>query len=128
MALASNGKSEIIRTERGLTISGTRITLYDIMDHLEAQYPLKFIRDVFDLTDEQINTALSYIEMHRMEVEAEYQEILKAAVEIQQYWEEKNRDRFARIVASPRLGHEAVRAKLREQRQQRQHKSNDRSG
>ena len=47
-----NGKVTIIRTERGLTIAGTRITLYDVIDHLKAQYPPKFIRDVFNPTDE----------------------------------------------------------------------------
>ena len=121
MASASNGQSAIVRTERGLTIAGTRITLYDVMDHLKAQYPPKFIRDAFNLTDEQIRTALSYIETHRTEVEAEYQEILKAAAETQQYWEEKNRERFARIAGTPsRPGYEAVRAKIQERRVQRE--------
>jgi hypothetical protein len=41
MALASDGQAEIIRTERGLTIAGTRITLYDVMDYVTAQYPPK---------------------------------------------------------------------------------------
>jgi len=52
MAPQPNGKVTIVRTERGLTIAGTRITLYDVIDHLKAQYPPKFIRDVFNLTDE----------------------------------------------------------------------------
>ncbi len=43
MVLVSNGQSAIIRTERGLTIAGTRITLYDVMDYLKAQYPPKLI-------------------------------------------------------------------------------------
>jgi hypothetical protein len=43
MALASNGQAAIIRTERGLTIAGTRITLYDVRDYVTAQYPPKFI-------------------------------------------------------------------------------------
>jgi hypothetical protein len=32
MTLASNGQAIIIRTERGLTIAGTRISLYDVID------------------------------------------------------------------------------------------------
>jgi uncharacterized protein (DUF433 family) len=120
MTPTSNGQVSIIRTERGLTIAGTRITLYDVMDHLKAQYPPKFIRDAFSLTDGQLDAALSYIEAHRAEVEAEYQEILKAAAETRQYWEEKNRERFARIAATPpRPGYEAVRAKLQERKEQR---------
>ena len=115
-----NEQPAIIRTERGLSIAGTRITLYDVMDYLKAQYPRKFIRDAFNLTDEQLHIALAYIEMHQPAVEAEYQETLKAAEEIRQYWEERNRERFARIAASPRPGYEAVRAKLQERRAQRE--------
>jgi uncharacterized protein (DUF433 family) len=114
----------ITRTERGLAIAGTRITLYDVMDYLKAQYPPKFIRDTFNLSDAQIREALSYIEMHQAEVEAEYQEILKAASETKQYWEERNRDRFAQIAAAPpRPGYEAVRAKLQERKAQREIKN-----
>ena len=122
MAMTSqlNGKVAIVLTERGLTISGTRITLYDVMDYLQAGYPTKFIRDAFNLTDEQIGAALSYIETHREAVEAEYQEILKTAAETRRYWEAHNRERFARIAAAPpRSGYEAVRAKLQERKAQR---------
>ncbi|WP_333229401.1 DUF433 domain-containing protein [Microcoleus sp. Pol12B5] len=80
----------IVRTERGLTIAGTRITLYDVIDHLKAQYPPKFIREVFNLKDEQIRAAISYIEAHQTDVEAQDQEILKSAEETRQYWEERN--------------------------------------
>jgi hypothetical protein len=48
-----------------------------------AQYPPKFIQGLFDLTEEQINTVLSYIDMHRTEVEAEYQQVLEEAEELQ---------------------------------------------
>lgn len=123
MTPTSNKKVSIHRTERGLTIAGTGITLYDVMDHLKAQYPPKFIRDAFNLTDDQIYAALAYIEAHRTEVEAEYQEILKTAAETRQYWEERNRERFARLpTAPPRPGYEAVRAKLQERREQREAK------
>lgn len=113
MTLASNGQPGIIRTERGLTIAGTRITLYDVMDYVTAEYPPKFIRSMLNLTDEQVNAALSYIEANRAEVEAEYQAVLKEAEEIRQYWEERNRERFAQIKAlPPKPGQEAIRAKL----------------
>jgi uncharacterized protein (DUF433 family) len=113
MTLASNGQTAIIRTERGLTIAGTRITLYDVMDYLTAQYPPKFIRTMLCLTDEQVNAALSYIEANRAEVEEEYQLVLREAEELWQYYEEQNRERIARIAAkSPKPGTEAIRAKL----------------
>lgn len=113
MNTVSNGQSAIIRTERGLTIAGTRITLYDVMDYMTAQYPPKFIRGLFELTEEQINAALAYIESNRATVEVEYQMVLKEAEELRQYYEEKNHDLIARLAAQPpKPGQEAVRAKL----------------
>jgi uncharacterized protein (DUF433 family) len=114
MTIHTNGQSTIIRTERGLTIEGTRITLYDIMDYLKQDWPRKLIRDWLDLTDAQVAAALEYIDHHRAEVEAEYAQIVKEDEEIRQYWEERNRELFARIAAlPPKPGQEAIRAKLK---------------
>ena len=82
MATVSNEQPTIIRTARGLTISGTRITIYDVMDHLVAGRPLKLILNWLPLTEAQLEAALAYIEANRAEVEAEYQEVLKTAAEI----------------------------------------------
>ena len=71
MTTVPNEQTAIIRTERGLTIAGTRITIYDIMDYVTAQYPPKFIRGLFDLTEAQINVALVYIEANRTEGHSE---------------------------------------------------------
>jgi uncharacterized protein (DUF433 family) len=123
MTLASNGQTTIIRTERGLIIAGTRITLYDVMDYMTAQYPPKFIQGLFDLTEEQIDTALAYIEAHRTEVEAEYQQVLKEAEELRRYYEEQNRERVARSAAQPpKPGTEAAWEKLRAAKAQRESK------
>lgn len=117
MTSISHNQPVIIRTERGLTISGTRITLYDVMDYMTAQYPPKFIRSLFDLTEDQINAALSYIDTNRPEVEAEYQLVLKQAEENRQYWEERNRRHFARVTTMPREpGREALWEKLQAQK------------
>lgn len=43
MTMTTNTQAAIIRTERGLTIAGTRITIYDVIDYVTAQYPPKFI-------------------------------------------------------------------------------------
>jgi hypothetical protein len=115
--VASNGEVAIVRTERGLTIAGTRITLYDVMDYVTEQYPSKFIRVMLNLTSDQVNSALSYIDAHRAEVEVEYQAVLKEAEELRQYYEKQNRDLIAHIAAKPpRPGTEAIRAKLRAER------------
>lgn len=113
MTIISNERPTIIRTERGLTIAGTRITLYDIMDHLKAGWTPKQIQNWLPLTEEQLNVALSYIDTHHQEVEAEYQTVLQIASENQKYWEEKNRDRFAYIAnLPPQTGKEKIYAKL----------------
>jgi len=113
MTPISNAHSIIIRTDRGLTIAGTRITLYDVMDYLTASYPAKLIREKLCLTDAQVEAALCYVKAHQAEVEAEYQEVLQIAEDNRQYWEERNREHFARLgVMPPKPGQEALRAKL----------------
>ena len=117
MTLPATGKTTIIRTERGLIISGTRITLYDIMDYVTAQYPHKFIRSLFNLTNEQINTALAYIDENRSEVEAEYRIVLKESQELQEYYEKRNCDLIVRLATKPpKPGMEAAWEKLQAQK------------
>jgi uncharacterized protein (DUF433 family) len=121
MTPGSNGQASITRTDRGLAIAGTRITLYDVMDYVTAQYPPKFIQGLFNLTDEQINAAFAYIEANRAEVEAEYQIVLRDAEELQQYYEEQNRDLIARLaVQPPKPGMEAAWEKLQAQKAKHQ--------
>src|SRR5215510_5836738 len=104
----------VVRTSRGLSIAGTRITLYSIMDYVTAGWPAKLIGDRLNLMDQQITDALAYIAEHRLEVETEYQQVLKDAEENRRYWEERNRERFAQIAAlPPKPEHAAIRAKLR---------------
>ncbi len=91
----------VVRTGRGLSIAGTRITLYSIMDYVKKDWPPKLIQNWFNLSDKQIADVMDYIENNRAEVEAEYQEVLAYADEIRQYWEERNRERFAKIAAMP---------------------------
>ena len=105
-------------------IAGRRITLYDVMDYVKAQYPSKFIQGLFDLTEEQINVALAYIETNRAEVEAEYQQILKEAEELQQYYQGQNCKLVARIAAQPpKPGTEAAWEKLRAAKAKRESKT-----
>jgi uncharacterized protein (DUF433 family) len=94
-AVQDKSKSDIIRTERGLSITGTRITLYDLMDYIHSGYPVKLIRNFFYITDQQFNAAICFIESHREQVESEYQQVLQEAEVNRQYWEQKNKERFA---------------------------------
>ena len=104
----------VVRTERGLTVKGTRLTLYAIMDEIKENNSLKNIRDIYELTDGEMLDILDYIHLHRAEVEAEYQEVLRSSEESRRYWEERNRDRFAETYQQ----RETVRAKLKEWREQ----------
>lgn len=76
-AFAKRLPKGIARTERGLAIAGTCITLYEVMDYIAAQYPPKFIGGILKISDEQLNAALLYIEANRAEIEKEHQLILK---------------------------------------------------
>jgi uncharacterized protein (DUF433 family) len=113
MALVSNPTLNIIWTERGSSIAGTRITLYDVMDYLKANYSHHDIAEKLGLTIEQTDFAIDYIAANQQQVEREYQACLENAQEICQYWEKHNRDRFARIVDMPLTPEKAaLRAKL----------------
>jgi uncharacterized protein (DUF433 family) len=113
-ASALNGEDTVTRTERGLVIRGTRLTLYTIMDHVYADWSTERIRDWFRLSDEQINGAMAYIHSHREQVEKEYQEVLRIAEENRRYWEEYNRNRPKPPPLPDTPQRAAVRAKIAE--------------
>jgi uncharacterized protein (DUF433 family) len=115
----SNRRPPITRTERGLVLTGTRITLYDIMDYLVAERPPEQIRERLCLSEQQLADALAYIDAHRAAVDAEYADVLRAAEEERRYWDERNRERLAQIAAMPpRTDHPKARAKLQELKDQ----------
>ena len=104
----------VVRTSRGLSIAGTRITLYDILDYVHAEWPPKLIQHWFTLTDQQIADVMAYLALHRAEVEAEYHQVLQQAAANRAYWEARNRERLAQIAhLPPKPGQEAIIAKLR---------------
>ena len=119
MASITSSAPTVIRTSRGLSIAGTRITLYSIMDYLKAGWPTELIRDRLNLTDEQIVDVLDYIEAHREEMEAEYALVLRQAEENRHFWQERNQKRFAQILAKgPPPGKEAIWTKLQAKKKQ----------
>jgi uncharacterized protein (DUF433 family) len=92
---ASN--NHIVQTSRGLSVAGTRITLYDILDYVHDGWPPHLIAAWLNLSPDQIRAALAYIEAHRAEVEAQYQQVLRQAEENRAYWESRNRGRLKQI-------------------------------
>ena len=122
-------KTTVVRTSRGLSIAGARITVYHIMDYLKAGWSPKLIQDWLNLTDKQITDVIAYIEAHKDEVAAEYQEVVQQAEESRRYWEEKNRERFAKIATMPpRPGQEKIRAKLKAWKEKLNRHDNDTGG
>ena len=113
MTDTTNTHSTVVRTSRGLSIAGTRITLYAILDYLHAEWPPKLIQEWFGLTDAQMGDVLVYIAAHRDEIEQEYQQVVRHAEETRRYWEERNRDRLAQSTPTPPTPDQvALRAKL----------------
>lgn len=109
----NNVYPSVIRTERGLTVDGTRLTLYTLLDHIKAGWSPKLVKDWFDLTDEQINDVLGYIATHQVEVEAEYQQVLSHSAADECYWRDYNRDYVKQIAAQPTTPEKAaIKAKL----------------
>ena len=97
MATATNTQTTVVRTPRGLSIAGTRITLYSIIDFVKAGWPAHLIRDRLNLTDQQIKDALDYLTAHKQDVESEYALVLRQAERNRQYWQDRNRDRFVEL-------------------------------
>ena len=49
-------------------IAGTRITVWDVLHHLENNWSLEEIAEILGLSDEQVHAAVEYIRAHRDEV------------------------------------------------------------
>ena len=99
-------EAKIINRGRGPEISGTRITVYDVMDYYKHGWHRDQIAVLFRLSSRDIQAAIDYIEAHKEEVLAEYQKILdrhhnyKYPPEVQKLVDEcsrKARDRLAEI-------------------------------
>ena len=68
--------TEIIDRGRGPEIKGTRITVYNIWDYASVGHHHTYIAVMLGLSSAQVLAALDYIEQHKEEVLADYQQIL----------------------------------------------------
>ena len=113
MAETSMPQSTVIRTSRGLSIAGRRLTLSSIMDYLHAGWPPHLIREEFPLTDQQITEVMEYSAAHRDDVEHEYQAVRQQAEDNRRYGAARNRERLAPLAPRPpQPGQEQLHAKL----------------
>jgi uncharacterized protein (DUF433 family) len=101
MSNSSNANGTVIRTPRGLTVGGSRLTIYSLMDHFKAGHSDQVVGEWYRLTPEQMADIHRYIDEHQEEVEAEYQEVVQAALAEQRYWEERNRGRLEELTTAP---------------------------
>jgi uncharacterized protein (DUF433 family) len=69
--------ASIINRGRGPEIQGTRITVYRIMDFLREGADCERIAAELSLSEEELRAALDYIDAHRLEVESQYEPILR---------------------------------------------------
>lgn len=69
----------IIETGRGPTIAGTRITVFSVMDSLKSGHSRDLIKQLFTISDEQLDAVLKYIALHQEAIENEYAEIVRCS-------------------------------------------------
>lgn len=89
------------RRDRGLSVAGTRTTIYAVMEFLKLGYPPHEAAARNNITDEQMAGVLEYIDAHRAEVEAEYEQVIQQAEENRRYHEEEWRKRQASLPPRP---------------------------
>ncbi len=65
----------IIDRGRGPEIVGTRITVFDVLDYMQAGWDDKGIAVVLSLGTDQVRAARKYIENHPAEILAEFNKI-----------------------------------------------------
>jgi uncharacterized protein (DUF433 family) len=122
MVATLNDTGTIVRTDRGLTIAGTRITLYDVMDYYASNYPTRFIGFLFDLPEATIQMVIEYIDENRSDVDIEYQQVLQDAKQLEQSYRDRQPDLVAQTLSKPpKSGMEAAWEKLRLSRESREH-------
>jgi uncharacterized protein (DUF433 family) len=69
-------EAKIIDRGRGPEIAGTRITVYDVLDYHKSGTHRDVIAGILSLSSRQVEVAIRYIEEHRDEVMADYEEML----------------------------------------------------
>jgi uncharacterized protein (DUF433 family) len=69
----------IIDRRRGPEIAGTRITVFDVLDHAQAGWHHTAIAAQFGISSHEVLAALHYVDDHNAEGMAEYQKILERA-------------------------------------------------
>ena len=108
-------EAKIIDRGRGPEIAGSRITVYDVLDYHKHGWPAQEIAWLFHLRTDQIEAAVRYIEEHRDEVMADYEEMLARDA----------RGNPPELQAKLDAGHERFLAMVRERREAKNREGQD---
>jgi uncharacterized protein (DUF433 family) len=108
-------EAKIVKTGRGPEIAGTRITVYDVIPYYTTGWHRDLIADNLELSSQQVEAAVRYIEENQDEVMASYQ---------------KNMERIRRgnppeLQAKLEAAHEKLQAKLRELHEAKEREGRD---
>jgi Protein of unknown function (DUF433) len=69
-------EAKTIDRGRGTDLEGTRITVYDVLDYHKLGWHRDMIADTLELSSQQVEVAIRYIDEHWDEVMADYSEML----------------------------------------------------
>ncbi len=73
------------------TIKNTRVTLFDLMDHLKQGLPPHFVALWYHLTPEEMDEVMQFLKAHKTEIERSYAAANARAAAQRRYWEAWNR-------------------------------------
>jgi hypothetical protein len=73
------------------TIKNTRVTLFDLMDHLKQGLPPHFVAHWYHLTSEEMDEVRQFLKAHEVEIERSYAAANARAAAQRCYWEARNR-------------------------------------
>jgi uncharacterized protein (DUF433 family) len=105
----------IIDRGRGPEIAGTRITVYDVLDYYKSGWHRDRIAVTLRLSSREVEAAIRYIEEHRDEVMADYEEMLARDAQ----------GNPPELQAKLDAGHERFLAKVRELREAKNREAGD---
>jgi uncharacterized protein (DUF433 family) len=106
---------KIIDRGRGPEVAGTRITVYDLLDYYTEGMQRDMIAVTLSLSSLQVEAAIRYIDEHRDEVMAEYEEMLARDA----------RGNPPELQAKLDAGHERFLAMVRERREAKEREARD---
>ena len=73
------------------TIKNTRVTLFDLMDHLKQGLSPHFVAHWSHLTSEEMDEVMQFLKAHEAEIERSYAAANARAAAQRYYWEARNR-------------------------------------